>query len=336
MAINGTVNADKRLAVTADRSLFNHEGNGHQITVNKSKPSDTASFLFQSNFSGRAEIGTTGDENLHIKVSPSDSNWMQALTVDSQTGAVKMPNSLELSQLPLWNWLGDGGRMMGSPEPQGLAGNQFIQPNYFSFYNQSIFSEGPKVINNNSNFGGSAGQMSDDLAQLIEKLRPQTAAYYLRFGPEFFTLKIQAGAGTASGIIHNGQAFYPYLVNKANPIPQKVSLNFWVKVLSDEALCNQTTNNQLYMNGTKAIGHRIIDEYQGWRQITCLVTVDPTKMLEYSTSLCGLYAKSESIILIALPSLFPFHITTNRLYGAQMYGPTAVCKREYWMDIGSR
>ena len=52
---------------------------------------DTASFLFQTAFSGRAEMGTTGDDNFHFKVSPDGTTWKEALIVDKTTGACSFP-----------------------------------------------------------------------------------------------------------------------------------------------------------------------------------------------------------------------------------------------------
>jgi hypothetical protein len=50
--------------------LFNNIGNGTQVKVNKNAAGDTGSFLYQTGFSGRAEIGLCGDDDFHFKVSP--------------------------------------------------------------------------------------------------------------------------------------------------------------------------------------------------------------------------------------------------------------------------
>jgi hypothetical protein len=75
-----------RLAVAAEATLLSHDGNGHQLKVNKASASDTASLLFQDNWSGRAEMGLAGDDNFHIKVSDDGSSFQQAITVEAQTG----------------------------------------------------------------------------------------------------------------------------------------------------------------------------------------------------------------------------------------------------------
>ncbi len=76
------------LIFTSDTTLFNHTGNGVQTKLNKNTVSDTASFLFQTGFSGRAEIGLTGDDDFHFKVSPDGSTWIDALTINKDSGFV--------------------------------------------------------------------------------------------------------------------------------------------------------------------------------------------------------------------------------------------------------
>ena len=94
LGVNATADTTNRLTVGSAASLFNHTGTGgHQIKVNKAAAGDTASFLFQTGFSGRAEIGTTGDDDFHFKVSANGSVWKQAIVVDRSTGAVSLPNT---------------------------------------------------------------------------------------------------------------------------------------------------------------------------------------------------------------------------------------------------
>jgi microcystin-dependent protein len=54
--------------------------------VNKETDGDTASLLFQSAWSGRAEIGLAGDTDFVVKVSADGSAWTEAIRVDKDTG----------------------------------------------------------------------------------------------------------------------------------------------------------------------------------------------------------------------------------------------------------
>jgi Protein of unknown function (DUF2793) len=84
--INTTADSTNRLAVSSPAVLFNHEGEDSQVKVNKHAAGDTASVLFQTNFSGRAEFGLTGDDDFHLKVSADGSAWTNAVTFNRSTG----------------------------------------------------------------------------------------------------------------------------------------------------------------------------------------------------------------------------------------------------------
>ena len=91
--INATADATNRLAVSSDASLFNHAGSDHRLKINRANAGATASVLFQSNWSGRAEFGLAGDEDFRVKVSPDGSTWHDALAIDRASGAVALPSS---------------------------------------------------------------------------------------------------------------------------------------------------------------------------------------------------------------------------------------------------
>lgn len=81
IGINTTADSVNRLAISSPATLFNHEGQGHQLKVNKAGSTQNASLLFQTGFSGRAEIGTTGSDNLSLKVSPDGAGWTTVATL---------------------------------------------------------------------------------------------------------------------------------------------------------------------------------------------------------------------------------------------------------------
>ena len=84
------------LSVYGPSALFNGATN-FNVTVNKGgsagASSDTASFIFEDGFSGRAQIGLCGDDNFHFKVSPNGSTWTNGITIDATTGAVTLGNA---------------------------------------------------------------------------------------------------------------------------------------------------------------------------------------------------------------------------------------------------
>jgi len=61
-------------------------GDGHlRFKMSKESAAKTLPLLFQDNFSGRAEMGLTGDDDFHFKVSADGSSWLDAITIDRTT-----------------------------------------------------------------------------------------------------------------------------------------------------------------------------------------------------------------------------------------------------------
>lgn len=88
LGINTSADAVNRLAIASEASLLTHVGAGHQLKVNKATAGDTASLLYQTNFSGRAEMGLTGNDNFHVKVTADGSNWVDSIIVDGASGQI--------------------------------------------------------------------------------------------------------------------------------------------------------------------------------------------------------------------------------------------------------
>lgn len=90
LGVSATPDATNRLSVASDATLFNHAGASHRMKLNKQAAGDTASLLFQSNWSGRAEIGLLGDDGLAVKASANGSTWVTGLSMGGD-GIVRMP-----------------------------------------------------------------------------------------------------------------------------------------------------------------------------------------------------------------------------------------------------
>ncbi len=123
LGINATADETNRLALASPAALFNHAGAGHQLKINKSAAGDTASFLFQTNWSGRAELGTAGDDDFHFKVSPDGSAWHEAILIDKDTGEVSFPSGVDIEAA--------GGDMPASTyDPQNIEADAFDRANH--------------------------------------------------------------------------------------------------------------------------------------------------------------------------------------------------------------
>ena len=93
LGVGATPDAYNRLVVASDAVLFNNAGAGHQVKINKAAEGDTASLLFQTDFGGRAEMGTSGSDDFAIKVSADGANWAEALRIEAASGRVTAPIS---------------------------------------------------------------------------------------------------------------------------------------------------------------------------------------------------------------------------------------------------
>jgi len=99
LGIGTTADASNPLSAKLNNALFAAKtvaegGDGNlRYKLSKEAAAKTLSFLFQDNWSGRAEIGLTGDDDFHIKVSPDGSAWHDGIVVDRNTGAVTFPNT---------------------------------------------------------------------------------------------------------------------------------------------------------------------------------------------------------------------------------------------------
>ena len=97
--VNTAADDTNRLAVKSDAVLFNHDdvtpGNDDcRVKINKKTPPDTASLLFQTGASGRAEFGLTGDDDFSIKTSADGSSWTTAMKVDASNGRAFFPDRM--------------------------------------------------------------------------------------------------------------------------------------------------------------------------------------------------------------------------------------------------
>lgn len=96
LGIGTPADAVNRLAVAAPAVLLTHAGAGVQVKANKAAAAETASLLFQTGFSGRAEMGTAGSDDFAVKVSADGAAWAEALVAEAATGRVRLPVGLRL------------------------------------------------------------------------------------------------------------------------------------------------------------------------------------------------------------------------------------------------
>ncbi|MFN4129130.1 MAG: DUF2793 domain-containing protein, partial [Paracoccaceae bacterium] len=91
LGIGTSFDATNRLAVVSAATLLSHAGSDHQLKINKAAASDTGSLLFQTNWSGRVEMGLSGSDAFAIKVSADGASWADALVATPGSGQVTLP-----------------------------------------------------------------------------------------------------------------------------------------------------------------------------------------------------------------------------------------------------
>jgi hypothetical protein len=124
VGVNAAPDAVNRLSVSAAATLFNHAGGGHQLKLNKAAAGDTASLLFQTGFSGRAELGLAGNDDFSVKVSPDGSGFAEALRIASD-GSVALPQGAVMpdgtTARPALRFVSDPDTGLARPGPDQIA-----------------------------------------------------------------------------------------------------------------------------------------------------------------------------------------------------------------------
>ncbi len=110
LGVNTTADASNRLAVKSNAVLLSHDdltpGSGDmRLTLNKALAGNATSLLFQTGYSGRVEVGTTGDDKLHLKVSADGASWTEAAVFDS-SGRVGLGTANPINKLDVVGTLG--------------------------------------------------------------------------------------------------------------------------------------------------------------------------------------------------------------------------------------
>lgn len=99
LGVGTTADTTNPLSAKLNNTLFaartvTEGGDGNlRYKLSKESAAKTLSFLFQDNYSGRAEIGLTGDDDFHFKVSADGTTWRDGIVIAASTGAVTFPNT---------------------------------------------------------------------------------------------------------------------------------------------------------------------------------------------------------------------------------------------------
>lgn len=157
-------------------------------TLSKEASAHTLSLLMQSGSSKCAEIGLTGDDDLHVKVSPDGSAWLDAMLFDRASGAAKISAGFFLT--------GDVSPAQITADqndynPPGLAGASVLRLSANSVRNITGLSGGgdgrvlalinagaQPIVLNNENAGSGAGNRFALAADVTLPARQSAMLWY--------------------------------------------------------------------------------------------------------------------------------------------------------------
>ncbi|WP_162620558.1 DUF2793 domain-containing protein [Limimaricola cinnabarinus] len=138
LGLNAEADATDRLSLSAPSTLLNHEGEGHRLKINRAGGGDTASLLFQTGFSGGAEMGLAGEADFSFKTSADGAGWTTALRLSAEdgraSGAAVQSDPLDATPGRLLAVGGFGLGAMAAPvaadADAALTGGSFARPRH--------------------------------------------------------------------------------------------------------------------------------------------------------------------------------------------------------------
>ncbi len=300
--INGDADSDNRLLVASPASLFNHDGAGHQLKINKATSSDAASVLFQTSYSGRAEMGIVGNDRFCIKVSPDGQNWKTALTINHQNGEVLFPLT-QNDNSPQINCLSGAGRFVSESEASSVnLVSTFIPIPALAPYNGATFTGHGKMIYDNSTYGGTNEALNADVDELISKIRDPNRR---RWQSEFWVAAITCGTGINVQTPYQS-TLYALSVYLRKLHGSAMTIRFLLRAKTGNTLVHQMHDGQVItIDGQPTPpGHILITPAMGWVSVLIQDRLPARMSIGYQPDLLYLsQAEAGDVALIALPAL---------------------------------
>ena len=315
LGINASADATNRLAIASDAVLLSHDGTDLRVKLNKAASTDTAALLFQSGFTGHAEIGLTGSDDLSLKTSPDGTAFIEALRVEAATARVTIPapatvGGVTVAREGVLNLLPDSGRFGGDGANGTLALPSFAAPSYLSGYNGTALSGHGRFAHNNATYGGTAPALDPEIDALVSLLRPPSNR---RYGPEWWAMRMVQGGGTLNGVTVGGALYALSTVSPQVPMPDAFTFGFYLRALTGEAYVRDRNAEDLTRWGVSVKGDAaaaLVAPGDGWvffcRRMTHLGN-------GYSNVVLDTYALPGSEMLIAMPRLVAGHVELDPL-----------------------
>lgn len=151
LGINTIADNDNKLSVNSDYILFNHNGTDSRIKVNKLAIINTASHLFQNNYSGRAEFGLIRSDDFTLKVSNDGNNWKESFVVDKNTGNIDFKGIITNNGNAIGGGgsgdnNGEGGTIIVSGDGGSFSPLQYLSSSTFKSLSTSIKFDDATIV----------------------------------------------------------------------------------------------------------------------------------------------------------------------------------------------
>ncbi|MCO5064442.1 MAG: DUF2793 domain-containing protein [Rhizobiaceae bacterium] len=257
--------------------------------MNKEGAANVLSLLMQRAYSGRAEIGLIGSDNLSVKVSPDGANWLEALEVDCATGAVSMPKTNILTDYCV-NLYADSGRFAGTGV-NAIAVGSFSLPAYLFRQNSTTVAGLAKFLHNNTDHGGTAGTLNASVRALVEMIRDVD---YRRYGVEFWVAEFTHGAGTANVLPYGSQNWYLSLMTGQTLRAPNMTFHAYFRAMDEPVLIRCNAGQTIISGGSASEEHLILQPGDGWRSVTVKDSVSVRASYGYMPMVLSLYCKAST------------------------------------------
>jgi hypothetical protein len=282
------------LSAKLNKALFAARGAGEggdgdlRITFNKEAASDVLSLLFQSGFSGRAELGLVGDDDLQLKVSADGAAWREAVRVERGTGRLWADN-IAVTRSAAPNLLPDSGR---------FGDAAYVAPTYLSPAGDNSFSAHARFIHDNADFGGPGPALDPEIRALVELSRPPDGR---RYGSAWWAMKIRRGTSLIEPWSDGVQTYGLVATWPVTPLLEELTVGYWLRVLSGKAAVFHWAAHGSTVGATAYVPANppsLIAPADGWRFVS--LRMKPN-LHGYEYNLLALRATAGAELLLAQP-----------------------------------
>lgn len=296
-------------ALWAARSVAEGGDGNLRYKLSKESSAKTLSLLLQSNFSGRAELGLTGDDDFRIKVSPDGSTWRDALIVDRSSGAV-VADGLTLGRSIVGNALPDSGRFNGNANNNVFAGIAYAAPSYLTALGS--MTSHAKFINDNGTYGGPGAALDPEIDALISKIR---SAGSRRYGPEWYAVRItqKASGPLVEEQVLASDAYGMAWSNTFTALPARFTAGAYFKVKTGKAAAVMQT--RLTVDGVAQSGTRLLTNADGWKYVEWQSSPN---VFQYDYRAFNLVLTAGTEVYMAMPRFILGHVLVDPNLGVLM------------------